>query len=154
MKRSTVIAEHVTSRPGVARLPLALGAGLAALAIVAGAFGSHGLRGRLDERSLEVFQTAVTYQMYHAIALVLVALLAATQVNRRLLAVSAGFFGAGIVLFSGSLYLLVLTDLRWLGPLTPVGGLCFILAWVLLAAAALRPARAAAPARPGEEQQR
>jgi len=122
------------------RLPLLLGASLAALAVVAGAFGSHGLRGMVSERSLEVFQTATTYQMYHAIALVLVSVLSATQISRRLLAVSAGFFGAGILLFSGSLYLLVLTEMRWPGPITPLGGVCFMVAWVILAVAALRPA--------------
>lgn len=122
------------------RLPLLLGASLAALAVVAGAFGSHGLRGMVGARSLEVFQTATTYQMYHAIALVLVSVLSATQISRRLLAVSAGFFSVGILLFSGSLYALVLTDMRWMGPVTPVGGVCFMVAWVILAVAALKPA--------------
>lgn len=122
------------------RLPLLLGASLAALAVVAGAFGSHGLRGMVGARSLEVFQTATTYQMYHAIALVLVSVLSATQISRRLLAVSAGFFSVGILLFSGSLYALVLTDMRWMGPITPVGGVCFMVAWVILAVAALKPA--------------
>ncbi len=131
-------AEHVKSGPGIMRLPLGLGAGAALLAVMAGAFGSHGLRGTLDARGLEVFQAAVTYQMYHAIALVLVALLALSSLNRRLLAAAAVLFGAGIVLFSGSLYLLVLTDLRWIGPLTPLGGLCFMMAWALMIVAAVR----------------
>ncbi len=131
-------AEHVKSGPGIMRLPLGLGAGAALLAVMAGAYGSHGLRGTLDARGLEVFQTAVTYQMYHAIALVLVALLALSSLNRRLLAAAAVLFGAGIVLFSGSLYLLVLTDLRWIGPLTPLGGLCFMMAWALMIVAAVR----------------
>lgn len=134
-------AEHVKSTPGIMRLPLGFGAGAALLAVMAGAFGSHGLRGTLDARSLEVFQTAVTYQMYHAIALVLVALLALTSLSRRLLAGAAVLFGAGILLFSGSLYLLVLTDLRWIGPLTPLGGLCFMMAWALLVVAAVRSPR-------------
>jgi len=133
-----VSAEHVESGPGIMRLPLAVGAAAALLAVMAGAFGSHGLRGTLDARSLEVFQTAVTYQMYHALALVLVAVLALTSLSRRLLAGAAVLFGAGIVLFSGSLYLLVLTDMRWIGPLTPLGGLCFMMAWALLVAAAVR----------------
>ena len=135
-----MIAEHVQTKPTIMRLPLLLGASLAALAVVAGAFGSHGLRGIVGARSLEVFQTATTYQMYHAIALVLVSVLSATQISRRLLTMSAGFFCAGILLFSGSLYVLVLTDVRWVGPITPVGGVCFIVAWVSLAAAALKPA--------------
>ncbi|WP_328184928.1 DUF423 domain-containing protein [Marinobacter sp. OP 3.4] len=105
---------------------------------MAGAFGAHGLRGMVGERGLEVFQTAVTYQMYHAIALVLVALLSATGLSRRLLGVAGGFFLAGILLFSGSLYLLVLTDIRWVGPVTPIGGVCFMVGWAVLVAAALR----------------
>ena len=64
--------------------------------------------------------------------------LALAGLNRKLLSVAAGFFLAGIVLFSGSLYLLVLTDIRWLGPVTPVGGVCFMVAWALLAAAGVR----------------
>lgn len=118
--------------------PLVVGAGLALLAVMAGAFGAHGLRGIVSDRGLEVFQTAVTYQMYHALALVLVAVLQALGLPRRVLRVSAGFFLAGIVLFSGSLYLLVLTDIRWLGPVTPVGGVCFMVGWATMAAAGLR----------------
>lgn len=124
--------------PAVARSWLAAGALLALVAVMAGAFGAHGLRGMVSERGLEVFQTAVTYQMYHAIALVLVALLSATGLSRRLLGVAAGFFLAGILLFSGSLYLLVLSGQHWLGPVTPVGGVCFMVGWAALAAAALR----------------
>ncbi|MGM0569357.1 DUF423 domain-containing protein [Marinobacter sp.] len=105
---------------------------------MAGAFGAHGLRGMVSERGLEVFQTAVTYQMYHAIALVLVALLAATGLSRRLLGVAAGFFLAGTLLFSGSLYLLVLTEIRWVGPVTPLGGVCFMVGWAMVVAAAMR----------------
>nr|WP_197083888.1 DUF423 domain-containing protein [Marinobacter subterrani] len=99
---------------------------------MAGAFGAHGLRGLVSERDLEVFQTAVTYQMYHAIALVMVALLSGMGLSRKLLGWAAGFYLAGIALFSGSLYLLVLTDVRWFGPVTPVGGACFMVGWVLL----------------------
>ncbi|GGY58038.1 UPF0382 membrane protein [Marinobacter zhanjiangensis] len=117
---------------------LAAGALIAMLAVMAGAFGAHGLRGMVSERALEVFQTAVTYQIYHAIALVLVALLSATGLSRRLLGVAGGFFLAGIILFSGSLYLLVLTDIRWVGPITPLGGVCFMVGWAVLVAAALR----------------
>jgi uncharacterized membrane protein YgdD (TMEM256/DUF423 family) len=124
--------------PAVHRTWLAAGALIALLAVMAGAFGAHGLRGMVSERGLEVFQTAVTYQVYHAIALVLLALLSATGLSRRLLGVAGGFFLAGILLFSGSLYLLVLTDIRWVGPITPLGGICFMVGWALLVAAALR----------------
>ena len=102
--------------------PLIAGGVLALLAVMAGAFGAHGLRGLVSERGLEVFQTAVTYQMYHAIALVMVAILSGMGLSRKLLGWAARFFLAGIVLFSGSLYLLVLTDMHWFGPVTPIGG--------------------------------
>nr|WP_298452664.1 DUF423 domain-containing protein [uncultured Marinobacter sp.] len=114
------------------RLPIMIGAFFALTAVMAGAFGAHGLRNLVSERSLDVFQTAVTYQMYHAIALVLVALLTGFGLSRRLLGLAAGFFVVGILLFSGSLYTLVLTDLRWVGPVTPMGGVCFMIGWILL----------------------
>ncbi len=120
------------------RLPLVLGAVAALLAVLAGAFGAHGLRGMIDPRGLEVFQTAVSYQMYHALALILVAVLAGLGCSRRLLTIAAGFFAVGILFFSGSLYLLVLSKLIWLGPITPLGGLCFMIGWALVFAAGLK----------------
>ncbi len=120
------------------RPALVLGALFALLAVMAGAFGAHGLRGVIDERGLEVFQTAVTYQIYHSLALILVAILPIAGLSRRLLGVAAGFFVAGILLFSGSLYLLVLTDLRWMGPVTPVGGIGFMVGWILVLMAGFR----------------
>ncbi|NMT62410.1 DUF423 domain-containing protein [Marinobacter orientalis] len=105
---------------------------------MAGAFGAHSLRGVIGERGLEVFQTAVTYQIYHSLALILVAILPVAGLSRHLLGIAAGFFVAGILLFSGSLYLLVLTDMRWLGPVTPVGGVSFMVGWILVAVAGLR----------------
>ncbi|WP_376770973.1 DUF423 domain-containing protein [Marinobacter arenosus] len=125
-----------------------IGAVCALIAVMAGAFGAHGLRGIVSERGLDVFQTAVTYQMYHAIALVALSALSLAGLNRRLLSVAAGFFLAGILLFSGSLYMLVLTDSRWIGPVTPLGGVCFMVAWTLLAVAGWRHARPSC----GEEQ--
>ncbi|MEP6136048.1 DUF423 domain-containing protein, partial [Marinobacter sp.] len=97
---------------------------------MAGAFGAHGLRGVVDARGLEVFQTAVTYQIYHSLALILVAILPVAGLSRHLLGIAAGFFVAGILLSSGSLYLLVLMDLRWMGPVTPVGGIGFMVGWI------------------------
>ena len=120
------------------RPALVLGALFALLAVMAGAFGAHGLRGVVDARGLEVFQTAVTYQIYHSLALILVAILPVAGLSRRLLGVAAGFFVAGILLFSGSLYLLVLTDLRWMGPVTPVGGIGFMVGWILVLMAGFR----------------
>ena len=117
------------------RWPLVVGGLLALTAVMAGAFGAHGLRGVVSARGLEVFQTAVTYQMYHSLALILLALLSGAGLSVRLLSVGAGFFAAGIVLFSGSLYLLVLTSMSWPGPVTPIGGVCFMVGWVLMVVA-------------------
>lgn len=114
------------------RIALICGALFALLAVMAGAFGAHGLRGVLGDRGLEVFQTAVTYQVYHSLALVLVSILPMAGLSRRLLGIAAGFFVAGILLFSGSLYFLVLTDIRWVGPVTPVGGASFMVGWILV----------------------
>jgi len=122
----------------VKRWPLVMGSLFALAAVMSGAFGAHGLRGVVSDRGLEVFQTAVTYQMYHSIALILVALLSGSSLNGKLLTISAGFFTAGTLLFSGSLYLLVLTSMTWPGPVTPVGGLCLMVGWALLIAAGLR----------------
>ncbi|MBX5493246.1 MAG: DUF423 domain-containing protein [Chloroflexi bacterium] len=109
-----------------------LGALLAAAAVAAGAFGAHALRGRLAPELLEVFETAARYQMYHALAL-----LAAAWVVSRAPSTAASLAGwlfvAGIVLFSGSLYLLSLTGVRWLGAVTPFGGAAFLAGWLLLA---------------------
>lgn len=126
------------------RWPLLAGAIAGLLAVIAGAFGDHGLRGQVDSYLLDVFRTAVSYQMYHALALVLVALLAGQGWPRKRLLWAAGFYLAGILMFSGSLYLLVLSGQHWLGPVTPMGGLCFMAGWLMLVAAAC--GRQSAPA--------
>lgn len=115
-----------------ARSPLiALGALNAAIAVAAGAFAAHGLRGRLDARALEVFETAARYQIYHAFAIVLAGMLAASGATRG--AQAAGWmFQAGIVLFSGSLYVLALTGEKALGAVTPLGGLALLAGWLWL----------------------
>lgn len=122
----------------ILRWALMVGALAGLLAVMAGAFGAHGLRSVVSERSLDVFQTAVSYQMYHALALIAVSLMPALGLSGRLLGVACGFWLAGILLFSGSLYLLVLSGTHWLGPVTPVGGVCFMIGWALLIAAALK----------------
>lgn len=133
-----MVADQSNTVPvGLMRWPLVPGAFFALLAVMTGAFGAHGLRGVISDRELEVFQTAVTYQMTHAIALILVALLSGFGLSRRLLGLAAGFHLIGILLFSGSLYILALTDIRWIGPITPMGGLCFIIGWGFLVAAGL-----------------
>lgn len=117
-----------------ARYWIATGAVLGALAVAAGAFGAHALRARLSPADLATFETAARYQMYHALALLGVGLLAA----RGMPVASAGWsFVAGVALFSGSLYLLTLGGLRWMGAVTPLGGIALILGWLLLARAAL-----------------
>lgn len=105
------------------------------LGVALGAFGAHALRGKVEERLLDTFQTAVQYQMIHALALLLVAILVFQWGRSPGLDIAAATFMAGIVLFCGSLYGLVLTDMRWLGPVTPLGGLCFIAGWTALVVA-------------------
>jgi uncharacterized membrane protein YgdD (TMEM256/DUF423 family) len=95
------------------------------LGVAAGAFGAHALRSLVTAARLETFEVAVRYQMYHALAVVLAGWLGATG--------AAWCFVAGTVIFSGSLYLLVLTDQRWLGAVTPLGGLLLLAGWFLLA---------------------
>jgi uncharacterized membrane protein YgdD (TMEM256/DUF423 family) len=104
----------------------------ALIAVAAGAFGAHALRARLAEDLLVVFETAARYQMYHAFALLFVAW-AATQWPSTTLFVAGCLFLGGTVLFSGSLYLLALTGIRWWGALTPVGGVLLLAGWVSLA---------------------
>ncbi|MFB6098087.1 MAG: DUF423 domain-containing protein [Salinibacter sp.] len=118
------------------RFFVAIGAVAAGLAVVLGAFGAHGLEGRVSPDRVETFRTGVQYQMYHALALLFVGW-AAAQGWGPLLHGAGYCFLAGIVVFSGSLYLLVLTDTGWLGAITPLGGVAFIGGWVLLAWAAL-----------------
>ena len=102
------------------------------VAVAAGAFGAHGLQGRLDAHSLEVFETGARYQMYHALAMGLAAL--AIRGNAASTAqVAAVFFLIGIALFSGSLYILALTGTRAFGIVTPFGGLAFLVGWATLA---------------------
>jgi uncharacterized membrane protein YgdD (TMEM256/DUF423 family) len=123
---------------------LFLGAVAGGSAVGLGAFGAHALRERLAESALATWQTAVTYQFTHALALLAVAILLRIGLGaERPLTIAAAGFVIGTVLFSGSLYLLALGGPRWLGPITPVGGLAFIVGWVALAVAAVRAGPAA-----------
>src|SRR6476659_5712704 len=106
-------------------------AGLVAVAF--GAFGAHGLRGRLTPEMLAVFETGVRYHMYHALALLLVAALVPRPGTGRAIVAAGWLFVAGIVLFSGSLYLLAVTGVTVLGAITPIGGVAFLAGWALLA---------------------
>lgn len=103
-----------------------------ALGVVLGAFGAHALRGSVEPRLIETFQTAVQYQLIHALALLLVSLTMGWLGQSLSFEISAYAFMAGIILFSGSLYGLVLTEMKWLGPVTPLGGLCLIVGWLAL----------------------
>jgi uncharacterized membrane protein YgdD (TMEM256/DUF423 family) len=119
-----------------ARFAAVAGALLAGIGVALGAFGAHALRARLEPRSLEIYETGVRYQMYHAFALLAVAWLLSRNVPA---AANAGWaFMLGTLLFSGSLYLMALTGWRWLGPVTPLGGAAFLAGWVLLALAAAK----------------
>jgi uncharacterized membrane protein YgdD (TMEM256/DUF423 family) len=108
-----------------------LGAVLAGLAVALGAFGAHGLRARVTPDLLAVFETGVRYQMYHALALIGLSL-AWTRWSTSHLTAAGYLFLAGIVLFSGSLYLLTLTGTRWWGAVTPLGGVAFLAGWIAL----------------------
>lgn len=113
---------------------LQIGAVSAAVAVLLGAFAAHGLKASLPPERLAVFETGVRYQMYHALALCLCGLLPAASPGRLRLAAHAFLWGT--VLFSGSLYLLVLLDRGWLGAVTPFGGTLFVVGWIALALAA------------------
>lgn len=99
--------------------------------------GAHGLQGQIDAQALQVFETGARYHMYHALAIGLAAF-AIRDAAAAPATAAAGFFLAGILLFSGSLYLLALTGTKLLGIITPVGGVCFLAGWGLLAFAATR----------------
>lgn len=114
------------------RLIFTVGCISALVAVAAGAFGAHSLRARLSPDLLAVFETGARYQMYHAFAL-LAAALAAVRWPGAAIHVAAWCFIAGTILFSGSLYVLVLSGQRWLGAITPIGGLAFLAGWIALA---------------------
>jgi uncharacterized membrane protein YgdD (TMEM256/DUF423 family) len=117
------------------RLFFFLGSLFGGLAVVFGSFGAHALKARLTPELVATFETGVRYQMYHALALLVVALM---PPGRPVLTVGGWLFVVGILLFSGSLYVLTLSGIRWLGAITPVGGTAFIIGWFCVAAAALR----------------
>ncbi|MDH3251590.1 MAG: DUF423 domain-containing protein [Ignavibacteria bacterium] len=112
------------------------------LAVVLGAFGAHGLKEHLTPEMLSVFETAVRYQVYHALAMFAVALLAdrtSAHSTRRLFHASGWSFFVGIVIFCGSLYALSLTGQKWVGAITPLGGVALIAGWIFLIWASIRP---------------
>lgn len=102
------------------------------LAVALGAFGAHALKTILTPDMLAVYKTAVTYQMWHALGLGLIALLRHHHPQASLIKYAGWLMFAGIILFSGSLYILSLSGLKWLGMIAPLGGVCFLSAWLLL----------------------
>ncbi|MDJ0900381.1 MAG: DUF423 domain-containing protein [Xenococcus sp. MO_188.B8] len=113
---------------------LAIAGWLGALSVASGAFAAHALKDSLTVKALEIWETATQYQMYHALALILVALLLTrTEIASTSLNIAGWAFIIGIVLFSGSLYALSLTSIKWLGAITPLGGLAFIIGWICIA---------------------
>ncbi|MCO7125548.1 DUF423 domain-containing protein [Sporolactobacillus shoreicorticis] len=119
---------------------IVFGAVLALLSVTFGAFGAHILKTRLNEQDLAVFQTGVQYQMYHALGLIVIGILALTVFSGQntLLSWSGWLMTVGVLLFSGSLYALTLSGIRVLGAITPIGGVAFLVSWLLVVIAALR----------------
>lgn len=110
---------------------LTLASVLLALAVAIGAFGAHGLKSHISEDMMQTYKTGVEYHFYHALGLLLIGVLS-VSVPSSLLNWSAILLIAGIILFSGSLYVLAITGIKWLGAITPLGGLSFIAGWILL----------------------
>lgn len=116
---------------------ISIAAIMAGLSVASGAFASHALKARLSQRALEIFETGSKYQMYHALALLIVGLLLIRSDEASTLLNTASWaFIVGIVLFSGSLYALSLSDIKWFGAITPLGGVAFLVGWGCLAIAA------------------
>ena len=122
----------------VTRIFLAIASMFGGISVVLGAFASHALKDRLSANSLAIWETGTKYQMYHALALMLVAILVSRFPDSMLLTVAGYAFIIGTFIFSGSLYALTLTGIKWLGAITPIGGMAFIVGWLCLALATWR----------------
>lgn len=123
----------------MANIFLMAGSIFGGLSVAAGAFASHALKAQLSEKSQQIFETGTKYQMYHALALILVSLLLSrTEGGEGVLTIAGYAFIAGIVLFSGSLYGLSLSEIKWFGPITPLGGVAFLVGWGCIAIAAFK----------------
>jgi uncharacterized membrane protein YgdD (TMEM256/DUF423 family) len=126
--------------PPTAKLFLILGGINAALVVMLGAFGAHGLKAKLTAEMLAVYQTGVHYHLFHALGLLAVGLVATQVADSVWLKWSGWLMLAGIILFSGSLYVLSVSGLRWLGMVTPFGGVAFIAAWIVFVIAIAKSA--------------
>lgn len=120
------------------KLFIILGAINAFLSVALGAFGAHGLEKAVEPKYLEIWKTGVTYQMFHATGLLVIGVLLGKLPGNALLSWSGWIMLIGIIFFSGSLYILTLTQKGILGAITPIGGVCFLVAWVLLIIAAVK----------------
>lgn len=117
----------------MASLTLFMAAILGFLAVAIGAFGAHGLKASLSTEMMTVYQTAVQYHFYHCLALLVVGLLMHSGIQHLSLRIAAVLFLFGVLVFSGSLYALAITEIKILGAITPIGGLMFLIAWACLA---------------------
>ncbi len=121
--------------PSMDRTFMFVGALMGFVGVGLGAFGAHGLKGRLPAEMLAVFETGVRYQMYHALALLVLGAMM-SRLEGRAVVVAGWSFTAGILIFSGSLYALALSGVTMLGAITPIGGVAFLIGWIALAVAA------------------
>lgn len=112
---------------------ISIGALLAMLAVAFGAFGAHALKAQLDSYYLEIYKTGVLYHLIHALGIMMTGIIAQLVPQNRKVITSGYLMLAGVVIFSGSLYLLAITGQRWLGAITPIGGILFLMAWGLFA---------------------
>lgn len=121
------------------RIFICLASILGGLSVMAGAFGAHSLKAQISESALEIFKTGAQYQMYHALALLFIGLWINQTETPQSVVMAAGWaWIAGIVIFSGSLYALSLTGIKWLGAIAPLGGVAFIIGWGCLAFVAIK----------------
>lgn len=133
--------DSVDNSVGMSRFFLVVGAVLAGLAVIIGAFGAHALSAHLTDRGADIWNTAVQYQMFHSVGIIAVGILLLI-LNAKKSLILAGFaFLTGTILFSGSLYTIALVSVKNLGLVTPLGGLCFIVGWLLLVVAAMASTR-------------
>ena len=134
-----MVVELTLKQRQQSRLMLMFAACSGVIMVALGAFAAHGLSHRLAPHLLDVFNVGVQYQAWHTLALLACGILSRFLPSKAL-SYAALFFGLGILCFSGSLYALALTSIKWFGPVTPMGGICFIIGWVMLAIAAWRSA--------------
>jgi uncharacterized membrane protein YgdD (TMEM256/DUF423 family) len=132
--------QHLSPAYPMERNFILIGAVNGFLSVLLGAFGAHALKGRIAANLLDIYQTGIQYHMVHALALILIGLIAVKEVNKSLLQWSGRALTLGILLFSGSLYALALSGKGFFGAITPLGGVCFLTGWALLAAAVRKKA--------------